>query len=137
MADLTGRLKILCLDFDGVACVALPHADKFDPTDISQPPVPGLYAFLAEAVEVFEVNILSARSSQPGGREAMIKWFIQHAPDQDAMQVVSRLVFPTEKPPTFVGLDDRVMLFEGRWPHVRDLVNFKTWTERAMGASTP
>ena len=129
MTDLAGRKPILCLDFDGV-CHS--YTSGWKGADIiPDTPVAGMWEFLREAVGVFEVNIFSSRTHQPGGLAAMKTWFIQHA-EADDWQIVDALVFPNEKPPALVGLDDRVLLFGGLWPSVESLRNFKPWNARAV-----
>lgn len=46
---------------------------------------------------------------------------------EDAM-----LRFPTEKPPAFVGIDDRVLTFTGEWPGIEKLRTFKTWNAKEV-----
>lgn len=48
----------------------------------------------------------------------------QVAPFIDAL-----LRFPQEKPPAFVGIDDRVITFTGHWPTIAELKNFKPWNQ--------
>jgi hypothetical protein len=125
--ELTGRKPILCLDFDGV-CHSYTSGWK-GAAVIPDPPVPGLFAFLSEASQVFEVNIFSSRSGQAGGVMAMMKWFVAHAPEDFN---VTLLKFPDEKPPAFVGIDDRVLTFQGEWPSVASLQAFKTWNAKEV-----
>lgn len=116
---------ILCLDFDGVL-----HSYRSGwkgATIIPDPPVPGAELFVREASEYFSVQVYSSRSATPDGRLAMRQWTEQHMPS-----VASLIIFPSEKPPAFVGLDDRVLLFQGVWPNVQELTNFRTWNEKAV-----
>ena len=94
---------LLCLDFDGV-CHS--YTSGWQGADvIPDPPVPGMWAFLRAAVHVFEVAIYSARSHQPGGREAMRQWFSRHAASAYEQRIATEwLTFPAEKPPAFVTL---------------------------------
>jgi hypothetical protein len=117
---------ILSIDFDGV-CHS--YTTKWQGAAIiPDPPVDGLDVFLMRAVEHFEVNIFSTRSHQEGGKEAMIAWFYRyvHKP------TVDKLKFPLTKPPAAVGIDDRVLTFEGVWPSMETLVNFKPWNKRGI-----
>jgi hypothetical protein len=138
MTDLTGRKPILCLDFDGVC-----HSYKSGwqgATVIPDASVPGLWRFLVDAAEVFEINIFSSRSGQ-GGIPAMREWFIDDAeifhphwtgcmPRDKAIEWVdANLKFPTEKPPAFIGIDDRVLTFTGKWPTVEAMKNFQPWNK--------
>jgi hypothetical protein len=128
MTDLTGRKPILCLDFDGV-CHSYTSGWK-GAAVIPDPPVPGMWEFLWRATEVFEVNIFSSRSHQDGGLDAMQEWFLEHASEKEREELVDKLVFPLEKPPALVGLDDRVIQFKGAWPSVEELRDFKPWNVR-------
>lgn len=129
MIDLTGRKPILCLDFDGV-CHLYTSGWK-GAAVIPDPPVAGLWEFLAGALYEFEVDIFSSRSGQEGGIAAMQAWFSEYCPEWSKW-VLKELKFPTEKPPAFVGIDDRVLTFEGRWPDIKSLKEFKTWTNRGV-----
>ena len=130
MTDLTGRKPILCLDFDGV-CHSYTSGWK-GPAVIPDPPVEGMWEFLRQAVAVFEVNIFSSRSHQEGGLLAMKAWFLLHADSEDEEAIVEKLVFPLEKPPALVGIDDRVIQFKGEWPGIGFLRNFKPWNAKEV-----
>lgn len=130
MTDLANRKPILCLDFDGV-CHMYTSGWK-GAAVIPDAPVAGLYEFLWEALPDFEIHIFSSRSNQAGGIEAMRNWFVEHAEGSHAMECVNHLQFPTEKPPAFLGIDDRVLTFNGTWPSVEEMKNFKTWTNRGV-----
>ncbi len=115
---------ILCLDFDGVLHS---YYTKWQGASIiPDPPVPGAAEFLTAALEHFTVAVYSSRSHQPGGREAMRFWMIEHFGNDTA----NRVTFPTEKPAAFVTLDDRALTFDGTWPDARELLNFKPWNKR-------
>lgn len=129
MIDLSGRKRILCLDFDGV-CHSYTSGWK-GAAVIPDPPVDGLFIFLNEAVKVFEVNIFSSRSNQEGGLQAMKDWFRRHG-GLIWYDVVEELKYPTEKPPAFVGIDDRVITFTGMWPTISTLEEFKTWNAKTV-----
>lgn len=140
---MSDRKPILCLDFDGV-CHLYTSGWK-GAANIPDGYVPGLFEFLEAAKPFFDVQIFSSRSNQDGGREAMAVWFVtQRAvwrrsrgipdglqPDETPLS----LSFPTEKPPAFIGIDDRVLTFRGEWPDVEELRGFKTWTQNPLGAT--
>lgn len=130
MTDLTGRKLILCLDFDGV-CHMYTSGWK-GAAVIPDEPVPGLFKFLCDTVDVFEVNIFSSRSNQEGGIQAMKDWFVAHLPQHALWHIMNNLRFPTEKPPAFIGIDDRVLTFAGVWPSVEELQNFKPWNKKEV-----
>lgn len=123
--------KILCLDFDGV-CHS--YVSGWQGVDIiPDPPVEGLFPFLALAHKFFEIHIYSTRSKTALGRVAMRMWFKLELEkfhgDNDRIFDASWLKFPKTKPPAFVTLDDRVITFTGIWPDIDTLDNFKPWNK--------
>lgn len=131
---------ILCLDFDGVCHL---YTSGWKGADvIPDPPVDGLFDFLDMAKDVFDIHIFSSRSNQPGGIEAMHKWFIDHynqwyfssqpelAGTYERIIHIGWLKFPTEKPAAFVTIDDRAITFEGTWPDIESLRTFRPWNKR-------
>ena len=114
---------ILCLDFDGVLHS---YTSKWQGAHIiPDDPVPGMQAFLEAAVKVFDVQVYSTRSNQPGGIEAMALWLTWKLPPD----VMAQISFPTSKPPALVTLDDRAYRFEGVWPDVEMLRTLKPWNK--------
>lgn len=123
---------ILCLDFDGVLHS---YTSGWKGANVvSDPPVEGATLFLAEAVEKFEVHVFSSRSNQEGGIEAMRKaitlWVTSDFDYDRATYVISEIKYPTEKPPAMVSIDDRAITFEGKWPAMDTLLQFKPWNKR-------
>lgn len=123
---------ILCLDFDGV-CHS--YTSGWKGVDvIPDDAVPGLFEFLEEAAPHFDIQVFSSRSHHPGGPEAMAFWFYaQRKKWREAGGQGSEIVsisFPKEKPSAFVSLDDRGLTFDGTWPDVEMLRNFKPWNKR-------
>ena len=122
---------ILCLDFDGVIhsyTSGWKGADK-----VSDPPVPGAFSFIREAANHFDVQIYSSRSGQPGGIEAMRHWIEEH--DQYVTQevlpnVIDLVSFPSSKPSAFLTIDDRALPFDGTWPEIQILKEFKPWNKK-------
>lgn len=117
------RKPILCLDFDGVL-----HSYTSGwqgASVIPDPPVPGAMEFLAEAVEHFDVQVYSSRSNQSGGISAMQRWMAEHLPEHHM-----HIGWPYAKPPAMVGIDDRVITFEGTWPSMETLKAFQPWNKR-------
>jgi len=144
---------ILLLDFDGVI-----HSYKSGwkgAKVIPDPPVPGALEFIAKAMEHFQVCIYSSRSRQWGGKRAMKRWLIGHFTDWIGKQYpefvlmenpfrdgelvtesiardnyVSHIKFPTKKPAAFLTIDDRCICFDGTWPEIETIRNFKSWTKK-------
>ena len=128
---------VLSLDFDGVIHS---YTSKWVAPDvIPDPPVEGAIAFLREATKHFRVCIFSTRSATEDGRAAMEIWLdkwalAQRAGDDEDMLWLGRVEFPETKPPAFVGIDDRVLTFEGEWPSMEQLLAFKPWNKRRPAA---
>lgn len=38
-------------------------------------------------------------------------------------------LFPTERPPATITIDDRAITFTGEWPDMETLINFKPWNK--------
>lgn len=115
---------LLSVDFDGVI-----HAYTSGwegPDIIRDEAVPGAMEFLEEATEHMIVAIFSARSNQPGGLEAMQDWLKERL----AEDIYELIQWPLEKPPARVAIDDRCILFEGEWPEIETLLEFKPWNKR-------
>jgi len=125
---------ILCLDFDGV-CHSYTSGWK-GATIIPDPPVDGMWEFLAEAFKEFQICIFSSRSNFPRGEEAMFEWFKQYARDPDEFLIAARLEFPTEKPAALITIDDRAYCFNGIWPDVKELRAFQPWNKEQEIKST-
>lgn len=131
---------ILCLDFDGVCNF---YVSGWQGSNIiSDDPVTGLFEFLDIAKDFFDIQIFSTRSNQDGGILAMKEWFAKHftkyifekRPELQekfyGLSCPDWLIFPTEKPPAFLTIDDRAITFDGTWPDIDILRNFKPWYEQ-------
>lgn len=123
---------ILCLDFDGVIHS---YTSPWQGADIiPDPPVPGALVFIASALAVFRVAIFSSRSSTQDGIVAMQLWLNRQAmrelnPEQAGL-VADGVEWPIEKPPAFLTLDDRAFTFNGVWPDLETLRQFKPWNRQ-------
>jgi hypothetical protein len=99
---------------------------------VSDPPVAGAIPFIVEALEHFDVCIFSSRSHQPGGIDAMRValgcWALRY--DDLRRDWIDRVQFPTEKPAAMVTLDDRAITFDGTWPTIARLKEFRPWNQR-------
>jgi len=141
---------ILCLDFDGVIHS---YASGWKGEDnIPDEPTLGAMKFIVEAVNHFDIAIFSTRSKSTQGIDAMRRWvrYWLHGylsslvifPGAEgglipAIRAVEACIsYPTEKPLAFVTLDDRAITFEGVWPSVESLLNFKPWYKRESEAKS-
>lgn len=106
---------------------------------IPDPPVDGAIAFMLGALHDFDVVIFSSRSNQPGGTPAMQRWLHEYAGacwhPSPAGPGLEDVRFASEKPAAFIGIDDRVLTFDGTWPSVETLKTFKPWNKREFGAT--
>lgn len=137
---------ILCLDFDGV-CHS--YTSGWKGADIiPDPPVPGLFEFLEEAKEVFDIVIFSSRSSPNplggslDGTIAMHQWFAKHWTEYlfkkrpELKEKYSEFLdcslvrFVSEKPPAFLTIDGRAITFTGQWPNIEELRSFQPWYKK-------
>jgi len=135
---------ILCLDFDGV----LHRYDSgWKGADvIPDAPTTGMVDFLNASIDVFDVQIFSSRSHQPGGIAAMKEWlrhYVQYEFDcefhhgasgdfERANLILNSISFPLEKPPAMLTIDDRALCFTGSWSdfHPDILKEFQPWNKR-------
>ena len=129
------RKPILCLDFDGV--IHSYTSGWQGAHIIPDPPVPGALAFMLEALKHFDVFIFSSRSHQHGGIAAMRAWLRSHAdglwhptPDGPGLEDVG---FCSYKPSAMVSIDDRAITFDGTWPSIETLKEFKPWNKKGDG----
>ena len=113
---------ILCVDFDGV--IHSYTSGWQGATEIPDLPVPGAFEALTEYTEYYDVCIYSSRSKDPGFFVAAANWFLKHGLDPD---IFKRLQFPKDKPAAFLTIDDRAWCFNGTWPTIPMIANFKPW----------
>jgi hypothetical protein len=130
---------ILCLDFDGVLHS---YTSGWKGADIvPDPAVDGAMRFIWDASEHFKISVFSSRSNQRGGKAAMQEWlyrnFIAHwsADLTRADAIYAEIEWPSEKPAAFITIDDRALTFEGEWGNPKDLLAFKPWNKRPLGAT--
>jgi len=121
---------IICVDFDGVIHS---YSSGWKGVDVvADEPVPGAFDWLIDLLENYGPDgtpkpvIYSSRSKEPAGVKAMQEWFAIHGFPQD---LLSKLEFPTQKPPAFLTIDDRAICFSGTFPSSNEMVNFKPWNK--------
>jgi hypothetical protein len=126
------RRKTLVVDFDGVLHSYV--SGWKGPTSVPDAPVEGALQFLESAVERFEVAVLSSRSREAGGIDAMKDWLREHGLSE---RVLGQLRFPRTKPPAHVYLDDRGWRFEGTFPTLDAIDAFEPWHKREPHEAEP
>lgn len=122
---------ILAIDFDGVV-----HAFTSgfaSPTDLPDAPVPGAMAFLAKALEKFDVVIVSPRVAHPGGFEAIMAWLEKYScPGQ------VRVWAGRHHPPAFLTLSARAIQFTGTFPEEpKKMLAFRPWHVKGSKVGQP
>jgi len=132
------RKPILCLDFDGVIHS---YTSGWKGADvIPDPIVEGFFPWLVEAQKEFDVHVFSSRSNQKGGMLAMMEYLHREVArvcnSSDAIVFLPRFVdaidslyWPTTKPAAFLTIDDRGFTFQGVWPDVQRLKQFRPWNK--------
>lgn len=129
---MASKKPILCLDFDGV--IHSYTSPWTDAATIADPPVEGAIAFMLQALQHFDVVVYSSRSKDVRGVAAMVNWLRAHAgaawyetPDGPGLEDVN---FASQKPAAFLTIDDRALTFDGTWPTMDVLKNFKPWNKK-------
>lgn len=115
-------VKPLLIDFDGVLH-GYPKHRKYG-FEMNDPIIPGARKFIEEVTKEFEVSIYSARSISVFGQQMMKEYLMRKKVD------VSQLNWPAYKPPAWMTIDDRCFCFNGKFPSVEELLNFKAWYEK-------
>jgi len=117
---------IICIDFDGVLHSYVSGWQGAD--QVADPPVPGAIEWLESLVLAEEIVpvIYSSRSSQTGGIKAMQDWLLEHGLHPKYLYSIG---FPVAKPAAFLTIDDRCIRFEGLFPRLDEMINFKPWNE--------
>jgi hypothetical protein len=116
----------ISLDFDGVV-----HSYQSgwagDACVIPDPPVPGAFTFITEAIERgMDVNIFSTRSHVVGARSAMYQWLVDHGMES---KIAGLVRFPEKKPNAILLIDDRGFHFQGTFPSFEYIDGFKPWNK--------
>lgn len=129
---------IILVDFDGVI-----HSYKSGwkgMSNISDEPNPGAIEWLKKVLPTPEpishfiseppvrVMIYSSRSKNLFGRQAMKKWFKKYL----GPEYLEVLKFPLFKPAAFLTIDDRCICFNGTFPTIQDILEFKPWNKRGV-----
>lgn len=119
-------VKNIYVDFDGVI-----HSYKsgWKGADvISDPPVKGAIQWLAKMSKQkgIALSIYSSRNAQNGGIEAMRRWLMNNGLSSSE---IANIGFPTEKGSAWLTIDDRCYLFDGLFPDLDYIENFKPWNK--------
>ena len=133
------KKPILCVDFDG--CIHGYQSGWKGAAVIPDPPVPGALRWLLDASRLFTIAVYSSRSKEPAAIDAMRRWLHDHAyrelSAKDAFELLNIVTFAREKPPAFLTIDDRCVVFEGDWSKLdpETLLRFKPWNQKPISVT--
>jgi len=113
--------KIVCVDFDGVIHS---YASGWKGEDtVADSHVPGAFDWLESLLDDEELKPVVYSSCN--GIEAMRQWFLGHG-----FKRLDELEFADKKPPAFVIVDDRAILFDGHFTPPALIKKFVPWNKR-------
>lgn len=85
----------------------------------------------------FRVAIYSSRSKSLAGRAAMKRYMKKHfavpltfSPEHNWDFLHEEFSWPWFKPSAFITIDDRALTFNGTWPTIQALKDFKPWNKK-------
>jgi hypothetical protein len=124
--------KSIVLDFDGVIHS---YTTKFRfPWIIPDPPVKGAMRFIHNAIQQFTVKVFSVRSANERGLKAMYNYIEKHGVaecGEDFKKTIKKVKFPVgRKPEATLFIDDRGFQFDGSFPSLEYINDFKPWNKK-------
>jgi hypothetical protein len=129
------KKPILCIDFDGVIHS---YEKGWQDGSIYGTITPGFWDWAIAASRFFQLVVYSSRSKDVGQIEKMKWWmadqWVKSPNFTAAMNPMPHFEFAHDKPPAFLTIDDRAILFDGNWsdpclaPEL--LIHFKPWNAR-------
>ncbi|MDP2683473.1 MAG: hypothetical protein Q8P20_00295 [bacterium] len=123
LIDRKNKKGAVAIDFDGVINSYKSGFVAID--NIPDSPVDGAFEFIEKLLNYgYTVYIYSTRNYRFEGQQAISKWMLDHGMPND---ILSKLIFPKAKPIAKIYIDDRAWLFNGTWPDIKDIDNFKPW----------
>ena len=117
-------MKTISIDFDGVI-----HSYSSlwrGPSIIPDPPVPGAIEFIKKASKRFKIVIHSTRATQESGVNAIKNWLEENGIDHKLLGIL----VVSHKTKAVVYIDDRAWRFEGSFPSLEEIDNFKPWNKK-------
>ena len=124
--------KKIVLDFDGV--IHSYTSPWVDAETIPDPPVPGAIEYIRMLLNLgYAVEIFSSRNNYSGGPIAMEDYLVKNGLTWDE---IFKIRFPKYKPNGHIFIDDRGFTFEGVFPPIEFIENFKQWNKRDGKSTT-
>ncbi len=128
---MTKKKMIICIDFDGVIHA---YSKGWQDGSIYDGVVPGFFVWAERAQEHFALVVYSSRSKTEVGRTDMRDWLLARAIDHysgPAPQWIADIEFSAEKPPAYLTIDDRAVVFKGDWSDpaltIKSIWAFRPW----------
>ena len=120
----------VAVDFDGVLNSYVSGWQGVD--DLPDLPNEGAMGWLRDLADAdIPVYIFTTRAGHKGGIAAVRDWLFDHLQREygriDAARIHGNIQFATGKPRATLYLDDRALRFEGQFPSVETITNFKPW----------
>lgn len=127
------EIKSIAIDFDGVINSYISGWKGAD--NIPDPPIEGVLKFIDDIIKTdrYKVEIFSTRNHQSNAINAMKKWLIKYftiyyGNEGKAIETVSSILFPINKPKAHIYIDDRAFPFKGKFPSIDYIDNFEPWS---------
>lgn len=119
--------KVIAVDWEGVIYTTQDTRSGIQPP--VNPPNPGALEWLGYIVRDgrFTVTICSELNQRPDGIYKMKQWLIEHGFSRQELAAVH---WPIQQSPAWLTLSARVKLFEGRFPSLDEIDNFKPWNQQ-------
>jgi phosphoglycolate phosphatase-like HAD superfamily hydrolase len=115
-------MSTIAIDFDGVLSDYTGWKGRTAPLD---PPVEGAIQAIRDYQDHgLEVVIYTTRADSPAAVVMLHRWLREHGLQQKRIEAID---ISNKKPPAVVYLDDRAMLFTGKFPTPDEVKAFKTW----------
>ncbi len=141
--DLPTSWPILAIDFDGVLHSYI--SGWKGPRTITDAPIAGAIEWLKSLIPdqddafaprhyYFDVQIFSSRARHFGGRAAMRRWLLRHGLTRGELESIR---FPRLKPPSILLIDDRALRFDGTFPTVEQMRDFRPYRVGTMQPAPP
>jgi hypothetical protein len=115
-------MPTLALDFDGVISDYTGWRGYKAPFD---PPVDGALEAIREYIDNgYDIVVHTSRADSPEQTKRLLAWFKEYGLEP---RYLERIAITATKPPAIIYIDDRGWKFDGRFPTIHELKNFKTW----------
>jgi len=124
---MTSKRYTICVDFDGVIHS---YTSPWSETEIPDPPVPGVFEWLAEMCKHFKVVLFTTRAKTPEAKALVGRWFDKHGFAYAPLVRNDSLDITNVKPPALIYIDDRAYRFTGaNFPTAQEIHAARPWNK--------